>query len=505
MRERTYIFLVGILLIAIIAAWLDFASPHIQFGPVDREIKIHEGLDLVGGLRVLLEPDVAPGTVVSPDSMAVAKAIVEKRVNALGVAEPVIQTQGTQRLSVELPGIANPDEAIKVFGSTGLLEFIDAADTPPSEGDVVKTTGQTAGNSCAGLIGRGTATPAPTSTQPPTVAPTATISSTATITSTQAITSTPEITTTKVYTTVMTGDCLATASVSFDNASRPQISFTLQGNGAKIFGDFTSANVGKFLAIVLDKKVISAPRVQNAITGGSGVITGQFTIQQANDLAIQLKYGALPIPLKIVETTNIGATLGEDSVRKSLLAGGIGLAVVVLFMLLNYRLPGLLADLALSVYALIVFAIFKAGVPLWFPYVTLTLPGIAGFILSVGMAVDANILIFERTKEELRAGRPLALAIEAGFQRAWPSIRDSNFSTLITCGILYWFGTTFGASIVAGFALTLAIGVVISLFTAVLVTRTFLRLAIDIRITDNLWWYGVGEEVVRREPLVGTR
>lgn len=499
MRERTYVFLVGILLIAILAAWLDFANPHIKFGPVDREIKIHEGLDLVGGLRVLLEPDVAPGVVVSPDSMAVAKAIVEKRVNALGVSEPVIQTQGAQRLSVELPGIANPDEAIQVFGSTGLLEFVDAGDNPPAEGAIVKTTGQSAANSCAGLIRQGSATPAPT------VAPAATISSTPTISGTQPITSTPEITSTTVYTTVMTGDCLATASVSFDSAGRPQISFTMQGNGTKIFGDFTSANVGKFLAIALDKKIISAPRVQNAITGGSGVITGQFTIQQANDLAIQLKYGALPIPLKIVETTNIGATLGEDSVRKSLAAGGIGLAVVVLFMLLNYRLPGLLADLALTVYGLIVFAVFKAGIPLWFPYVTLTLPGIAGFILSVGMAVDANILIFERTKEELRAGRPLALAIEAGFQRAWPSIRDSNFSTLITCAILYWFGTTFGASIVAGFALTLAIGVVVSLFTAVLVTRTFLRLAIDMRVTENLWWYGVGDDVVRREPLAGTR
>lgn len=505
MRERTYIFLVGILLIAIVVAWLDFASPHIKFGPIDRDIKIHEGLDLVGGLRVLLEPDVAAGSVVSPESMAVAKAIIEKRVNALGVAEPVIQTQGAQRLSVELPGIANPDEAIKVFGSTGLLEFVDAGDTPFTEGDTVSTTGQTAANSCAGLVNKLAATPGPGTAAAPTLSPTVAISSTATISPTEAITSTSGITTTKVYTTVMTGDCLSTASVSFDQAGRPQITFNLQGNGSKIFGDFTTANVNRFLAIVLDKKVISSPRVQNAITGGSGLITGQFTLVQANDLAIQLKYGALPIPLKIVETTNIGATLGEDSVRKSLLAGAIGLGVVVLFMLLNYRLPGLLADLALTIYALIVFAVFKAGIPLWFDYVTLTLPGIAGFVLSVGMAVDANILIFERTKEELRAGRPLALAIEAGFLRAWPSIRDSNFSTLITCGILYWFGTTFGASIVAGFALTLAIGVVISLFTAVLVTRTFLRLAIDMRVTENLWWYGVGDDVVRREPLAGTR
>jgi preprotein translocase subunit SecD len=508
MRERTYMFLVGILLVAIAMAYLDFASPHIKIGPIDREIRIHEGLDLVGGLRVLLEPDVAPGTVVSPDSMAVAKAIVEKRVNALGVAEPIIQTQGAQRLSVELPGIANPDQAIKVFGSTGLLEFVDAGDTPLTEGDTVKTTGQTAANSCAGLISQPGSTPAAGATVPPTASPTlvptAVISPTSTISPTAPITATPEISSTQVYTTVMTGDCLSSASVSFDQAGRPQISFNLQGKGTTIFSDFTTANVNKFLAIVLDKKVISSPRVQTAITTGSGLITGQFTLQQANDLAIQLKYGALPIPLKIVETTNIGATLGEDSVRKSLAAGAIGLGVVVIFMLLNYRLPGLLADLALSIYALIVVGIFKGGIPLWFDYVTLTLPGIAGFVLSVGMAVDANILIFERTKEELRAGRPLTLAIEAGFQRAWPSIRDSNFSTLITCGILYWFGTTFGASIVAGFALTLAIGVAVSLFTAVLVTRTFLRLAIDLRVTENLWWYGVGPESVR-QPMVGAR
>jgi preprotein translocase subunit SecD len=510
MRERTYIFLVLILLLAIFTGWLDFASPHIQIGPIDREIKIHEGLDLVGGLRVLLEPDLPNGVVVTPDQLQVAKSIIEKRVNGLGVTEPLIQTQGTNRISVELPGIANPDEAIKTFGSTGLLEFVDAEDTPLTEGETVQTTGKTAANSCSGPASTGgTTTPAPTATlaptATPTLTPTATISSTSTISPTGTVTATPPLTSTTVYTTVMTGDCLATASVGFDQTNRPQINFTLQGQGVKIFGDFTSTHVGKYLAIVLDKKVISSPVINSAITGGSGVIQGSFTLTAANDLAVQLKYGALPIPLKIVETTTIGATLGEDSVRKSVIAGAIGLAVVVLFMLLNYRLPGLLADLALFIYALIVFAIFKGGIPLWFDYVTLTLPGIAGFILSVGMAVDANILIFERTKEELRAGRPLHMAIEAGFQRAWPSIRDANISTLITCGILLLFGTSYGASIVSGFALTLGVGVLVSLFTAVTVTRTFLRLAIDMNITQDLRWYGVGQEAVKREPLTGTR
>lgn len=291
----------------------------------------------------------------------------------------------------------------------------------------------------------------------------------------------------------MTGDCLESATVAFTQANQPYIAFTLKGKGGKVFGDYTSANVNKFLAIALDKKIISSPRINSAITTGSGIIEGQFTLNEANELAIQLRYGALPVPLKVVDTTTIGPTLGQDSVNKSALAGGIGLAVVALFMLLNYRFPGLLADLALVVYAMITFAIYKAGLPFipGFDFVTLTLPGIAGFILSVGVAVDANILIFERMKEELRAGRSLRIAIEQGFSRAWPSIRDSNASTLITCGILYWYGSNFGASIVAGFALTLAIGVLVSLFTAILVTRTFLRLTLDLNVTENLWWYGV--------------
>ncbi|MGB8646656.1 MAG: protein translocase subunit SecD [Anaerolineae bacterium] len=504
MRERTYIFLVVIVLFAIFAAWLDFGDPHIKLGPIDRDIKTHLGLDLVGGLRVLLQLDLPAGTQATADNLDVSRTIVEKRVNALGVSEPLIQTQGTDRISVELPGISNPDQAIQAFGSTGLLEFVDAGDTPPAEGDTVQTTGKTTDNSCSGVVASSNTAPAAAATLVPTAAPT--LSASATITTTGAVTATPQVTNTRVFTTVMTGDCLSSASVTFDNTNKPIISFSLADKGSKIFGDFTTANVRKYLAIVLDKKVISAPVINSAITGGSGIIQGSFTLDSAKTLAIQLKYGSLPIPLKIIETTDIGATLGQDALTKSKVAGAIGLLAVVLFMLLNYRFPGVLASMALTVYALVTFAIFKGGIPLWFDYVTLTLPGIAGFILSVGMAVDANILIFERMKEELRAGRPLTMAIEAGFGRAWPSIRDSNISTLITCVILYLFGTSYGASIVAGFALTLAIGVVISLFTAVLVTRTFLRLAIDLNITQNLWWFGVSpEDVHGRQVASPTR
>lgn len=488
MRERNYMLLVGIIFIALIAGWIDLPdNPGLRLGPLNKDLRVHEGLDLQGGLQVALEPDVPPEQVVSLESLEAAKGIVENRINALGVIEPVIQILGNRRILVELPGIANPDEAIKTFGGTGLLEFIDAQDTPLSEGQTVQTTGL----STVVVPGEPTPTPAPATPTAATVAPTATITATTGVTSTGLITPTAPVTPT-IYRTVMTGRHLRSASVAFQQTTnQPYIQFELTDAGGKIFADYTSKNVGKYLAITLDKKVISSPVIKSAITQGSGIIEGRFSLEEAKGLVLQLKYGALPVPLKVVESRAIGPTLGRDSVSKSITAGAIGLLVVVLFMLLYYRLPGLLADIALTVYALIVFAIYKFGMPGLFPYVTLTLPGIAGFILSVGMAVDANILIFERMKEELRAGRTLVLAIEAGFQRAWPSIRDSNFSTLITCGILLWFGASFGASIVAGFALTLAIGVIISLFTAITVTRTFLRLTMDMDVTTNRWWFGV--------------
>lgn len=479
MRERNYMFLVAIIFIALVAGWIDLPdNPGLHLGPISKEIKVHEGLDLQGGLQVLLQADVPDCARVSNDAMEAAKGIVENRINGLGVVEPLIQRQGTCRIVVELPGISNPDEAIKTFGETGLLEFIDAGTTGLNEGQIVQTTGL----STVVVPGEPTPTAAPQT-------PTAQSTATATITATTGVTSTGVITTTTPFTptyrTVMTGKHLRSANVAFNQTTnQPYIQFTLTEDGAKIFGDYTSKNVGKFLAITIDQKVISSPVIRSAITQGQGIIEGRFSLDEANRLVLQLKYGALPIPLKVAESSAIGPTLGRESVNKSIVAGAVGLIIVVLFMLLYYRLPGLLADIALIIYTLVIFAIYKLGI-------TLTLPGFAGFILSVGMAVDANILIFERMKEELRAGRALTLAIEAGFQRAWPSIRDSNFSTLITCGILYVFGLNFGASIVKGFALTLGIGVLVSLFTAILVTRTFLRLMVDMEVARNRWWFGV--------------
>jgi len=323
------------------------------------------------------------------------------------------------------------------------------------------------------------------------------------INTTYEITPTPEVTPTitptseitpavQVYRTIMTGKHLKSAKVGSDEFGRPEIDFELTPEGTEIFAKYTREHVGEFLAIVMDGVVISCPRIREAITEGRGRITSEkgFTLEEARRLAIILRYGALPVPLKVIQTRVIGPTLGQDSIQKSIRAGIIGIIVVLTFMLTYYRLPGFLADLALISYGLINLAIYKFGIPGLFPGVTLSLPGITGFLLSTGMAVDANILIFERMKEELRQGRPLPVAIEAGFSRAWTSIRDSNLSTLLTCVVLYWFGSNFGASMVKGFAITLFIGVCVSMFTAITMTRTFITFVFDLagRLLEKRRW-----------------
>ena len=470
MRDRTTGFLITTIILAAIGVYLALPIQHpkwltnlLFWQPAStRDLQIKEGLDLRGGLQVLLEADVPAGEAVDSDAIQTAKQIVENRVNGLGVSEPLIQVQGDRRIVVELPGISNPDQAIETLKGTGLLEFIETGEEFLTPGTRVSTT-----------IGSLDDTGTVTGTNP--------------ITNTAGVTATGAVTPTTIYRTIMTGADLKTAGIGFDQTTNaPLITFDLTDEGAKKFADYTSANIGKILSIVLDKTVLSSPRIQSAITGGTGQITGSFTLEEARNLSVQMRYGALPVPLRVAESRAVGPTLGQDSVRKSINAGVIGLLVVIVFMLLYYRLPGVLADFALIIYALLVFALFKL-IP-----VTLTLPGIAGFVLSVGMAVDANILIFERMKEELRGGRALRSAIDIGFARAWPSIRDSNASTLITCVILFWFGSNFGASIVKGFALTLAIGVLVSLFTAITVTRTFLHLVMNnMDLSRNRWWFGV--------------
>ncbi len=470
MRDRTTGFLITTIILTAIAVYLalpiqhpDWLTSLVFWQPAStRDLQIKEGLDLRGGLQVLLEADVPADQTVERDAIQTAKQIVENRVNGLGVSEPLIQVQGDRRIVVELPGISDPDQAIETLKGTGLLEFIEAGDEFLPAGTRIST-------SMGSLDDSGTVT------------------STATVTATGVVSPAVTATPAKIYRTIMTGADLKTANIAFDpNTNAPLITFELTDEGSKKFAEYTTANIGKILSIVLDKTVLSSPRIQSAITGGTGQITGNFTLDEARSLSVQMRYGALPVPLRVAESRAVGPTLGQDSVRKSITAGLIGLLVVIVFMLLYYRLPGLLADAALVIYALLVFALFKL-IP-----VTLTLPGIAGFVLSVGMAVDANILIFERMKEELRNGRTLRAAIDTGFARAWPSIRDSNVSTLITCLILFWFGSNFGASIVKGFAVTLSIGVLVSLFTAITVTRTFLHLVMNnMDLARNRWWFGV--------------
>ncbi len=445
MERRTIWALVGIALLA--AAAIFIALPHeggIRLG--DRVLleglDYHRGLDLQGGLRVVLESDMAEGQTADDDQMEAAKQIIERRVNALGVSEPVVQRVGESRILVELPGLDNPDQAISAFGNTGLLEFVDAQQSPPQVGEKINTSSQ------------------PAAEQDPAL---------------------------RTFETVLTGaDLAAGSAVAFDpTTNRPLIQFAFKdGAPAEKLTEYTGANVGNYMAIAVDGEVISAPVIQSQLPG-SGVIQGDFTVEEAEAIVLQLKYGALPVPLQVVENRTVGATLGTDSVERSLIAGIIGLAAVGLFMVMYYRLPGVLAVLALIIYTALVMALFKL-IP-----VTLTLAGIAGFLLSVGMAVDANILIFERMKEELRAGKSMRAAVRTGFDRAWPSIRDSNASTLITCAILFLFGLNFGASIVQGFALTLAVGVLVSLFTAITITRTFLSALMQTSAVKNRWWFGV--------------
>jgi len=281
---------------------------------------------------------------------------------------------------------------------------------------------------------------------------------------------------------------LASVQPGVDQSGKPFVDFEFTGNSAQTLQQLTAANIGKPMAIVLDNKVQSVAEIQNALPGA-----GQITPSSAPDrdaIYNVLKYGSLPVRFEVETSRSVSATLGQDSIDASLIAGLVGLIAVALFMLVYYRLPGLLADIALVIYTLISFALYR------FIPITLTLAGIAGFILSVGVAVDANVLIFGRLKEELRRGRPLAVAVEQGFEHAWPSIRDSNAATLITSLILYWFGSNFGVSIIKGFAITLALGIFVSLFTAIVITRTMLRLVVRSGRLNNPWWYAVDEPPV---------
>ncbi|KKQ23780.1 MAG: hypothetical protein US35_C0001G0024 [Parcubacteria group bacterium GW2011_GWA2_37_10] len=460
MQQKYYIF-IAVVILAILAGifaypnyydkGIDFANS--KFGwtvPHFWEKPYVLGLDLQGGVNLIYQADLS-ATQDKSGAMAGLRDVIERRVNMFGVSEPVVQVQGQDRLIVELPGVKDVQQAIKMIGETPYLEF-DEQKTEEESKPILDKIKELQDAEAKG----------------------------------------EDITKIKDWTlalqnpyfkpTELTGKYLKSATVNFDPTTyKPEIQLQFNDNGAKIFEDITSRNISKPIAIYLDGASIIdttgdgkidlqdsyAPIVQNKISGGRAVITGSMNVQTANDIARRLNSGALPVKIgDPISQETVGPTLGAVSLQKSLTAGLYGLLAVVVFMILIYRFPGFLASIALVVYVAITLSIFKL-IP-----VTLTLAGIGGFILSIGMAVDANILIFARMKEEIKAGKALEAAIEEGFHRAWPSIRDSNFNSLIVCAILFTFATSF----IKGFALTLSLGIIVSLFSAIFITRIFLMI-----------------------------
>lgn len=446
MKNNTGFFAIGILLITIFCILINLVQPyHINFTVpftnnkidyqypginlkplrINTDFAFRKGLDLEGGTSITLRADMkgVPSSQ-REDALNSAKEVIERRINFFGVSEPVVQTSKVNqdyRIIVEIPGVTDVNQAVQLVGKTANLTFWEEGASGSAK--IATSSGLPFG--------------------------------------------VPQMLGPHAKKTDLNGGDLKQVAVTFDSKTgKPVVQLTFTPEGGKKFAEITKRNVGKLLAFALDQQLVDAPRVSEPIYGGQAVISGDFTTEQAKTLQIQLNAGALPVSLSVLEQRTIGASLGNLSLQKSLIAGALGFVVIVIFMTFLYGRLGVIASFALAIYTLIVLTLFRL-IP-----VTLTLAGIAGFILSIGIAVDANILIFERMKEELRRGRSLGTAIDMGFSRAWPSIRDSNTASLITSGILYYFGT----GIIRGFAFTLALGVFVSLFSAIFVTRTFLKI-----------------------------
>lgn len=471
MQQKYYIF-IGVMILAILAGifaypnyynkGIDFLNQKFSWTlPHFFEKPYVLGLDLQGGVSLVYQADLSQTTNKSA-TMSGLRDVIERRVNMFGVSEPVVQIQGQDRLLVELPGVTNVEQAIQMIGQTPYLEFSEERTAEESSPILDKIKEVQAAQEKKEDITK--------------------------IKDWQIALQNPYF-----KPTDLTGKYLTKATVVFDQTTyKPQIQLQFNDEGAKIFEEITARNIKKPLAIFLDSASIIdtngdekidnqdlyAPVVQDKITGGKAVITGDLSSQTATSIASRLNSGALPVKIGTpISQETVGPTLGSISLQKSLVAGLFGLLAIVIFMVAVYRFPGLLASLALVVYVAITLALFKL-IP-----VTLTLAGIGGFILSIGMAVDANILIFARMKEEIKAGKSLSQAIDEGFIRAWPSIRDSNFNSLIVCAILFFVATSF----IKGFAFTLALGIIVSLFSAIFITRIFLQVFVG-KWAEKIKW-----------------
>jgi len=449
MKKNVYLIFIGIIVLAFLAGNLSYPKYIKTIFPSFWDIPFRLGLDLQGGTHLLYEADLS--SVEAGDyssAMQGLRDIIERRVNFFGVAEPIVQTQeaaGKYRLIVELAGIKEPSEAIKMIGQTPFLEFREQRAEEETQIIFDKQ------KELEGM----------------------TYEEAQKIENWQLALEDPYF-----KSTSLTGKYLKTADLIFNQQTgAPLISLQFNDEGAKLFEQLTSQNVGKILAIFIDGIAISTPVVQEAISGGKAQISGDFTVDEAKELVRNLNSGALPVPIKLISQQTVGPTLGAVSLQKSLMAGLFGFLAVIIFLIIFYKFPGFLASLVLVLYVALILSLFKL-IP-----VTLTLAGIGGFILSIGMAVDANILIFSRIREELKEEKSFAIALEQGFKRSWPSIRDGNLTTLIVALILFGLGTSF----IKGFALTLSIGILISMFSAIFITRTLLRLFVNTKVEKYNW------------------
>ncbi|KPJ62744.1 hypothetical protein AMJ44_15210 [candidate division WOR-1 bacterium DG_54_3] len=411
------------------------------------KLPITLGLDLQGGTRLVMEGQPTEKVKVTDDAMAGAVAVIRNRIDALGVTEPIIQRKGKDQIVIELPGVKDPERAISIIGDTALLEFVEAEWAPADETKltperVKEFYGDEAYLDKVKIIRNG-----------------------------EVVGDRPII----LKKTVLTGALLKGAWPGVDEYGNPVVDIEFDSEGAKLFSEVTARSVGKPIAILLDKTIISAPNVREPIPSGKAQISGDFTIEEVQDMVIKLKAGALPIPVKPVETRIVGPTLGKTSIDKSKVAGIIGFAIIAAFMILYYRLPGFLADFALAIYIVIVLGILSLI------HATLTLPGIAGLLLSIGMAVDANIIIFERLKEELRLKKTIKLSIDTSFKRALSAILDSNVTTVIAAATLFFVGT----GTIKGFAVTLTVGIAASMFTAIVITRMLMNMMVDSKVLSG--------------------